>query len=125
MNITDTYQRLRGLLHLHPSVGQGTKWLGLYLTKNLRILLLIMWAFLLVPSLQAQWVVQHIPLNPGWNAVYLEIQPEPKLCDAIFENISVVSVWCWNPKTMSAQYITTWIGLLIFPKRPPQRLFSI
>jgi hypothetical protein len=54
-----------------------------------------------------QWVEQTISLEPGWNSVYLEVQPEPRECDVVFQNIPVASVWCWNPKSSSAQYIST------------------
>jgi hypothetical protein len=54
-----------------------------------------------------QWVEQTISLEPGWNAVYLEVQPEPRECELVFQNIPIASVWCWNPKSSSAQYIST------------------
>jgi len=54
-----------------------------------------------------QWMKQTINLEPGWNAVYLEVQPEPRECDVVFQNIPIASVWCWNPKSSSAQYIST------------------
>jgi len=55
----------------------------------------------------AQWVEQSITLEPGWNAVYLEVQPEPRECEVVFQGVPVASVWCWNPKSSSAQYIST------------------
>ena len=52
-----------------------------------------------------QWVTQTITLNPGWNAVYLEVQPANPDCDAAFNGLPVESVWCWNRHFSSVQYI--------------------
>jgi hypothetical protein len=52
-----------------------------------------------------QWVTQGIQLNPGWNAVYLEVQPANPDCDALFAGIPVESVWAWNRKYSSVQFI--------------------
>jgi hypothetical protein len=54
-----------------------------------------------------QWVEQTINLEPGWNSVYLEVQPEPRDCNVVLEGLPIASVWCWNPKSSSAQYIST------------------
>jgi|GEM_PF-3167222 len=31
----------------------------------------------------AQWVTQSIPLTPGWNAVFLQVQPQSSLPGAL------------------------------------------
>ena len=43
----------------------------------------------------AQWRTQTIDFEPGWNPVYLHVQPEPRGCDAVFTNagVDVVSWW--------------------------------
>jgi hypothetical protein len=53
----------------------------------------------------AQWVSQSITLNPGWNAVFLELQPANPDCDAVFTNLPVESVWAWNQRFSSVQFI--------------------
>jgi len=53
----------------------------------------------------AQWVTQTITLNPGWNAVFLEVQPANPNCDAVFAGVPVESVWAWNRKYSSVQFI--------------------
>ena len=53
----------------------------------------------------AQWVTQSITLNPGWNAVFLEVQPANPDCDAVFAGIPVESVWAWNRRYSSVQFI--------------------
>jgi hypothetical protein len=61
--------------------------------------------FALVPGLQAQWVQQNILLRPGWNAVFLEVHPEPKECDALFAGLPVESVWDWNRPSDGVQFV--------------------
>jgi hypothetical protein len=58
-----------------------------------------------VADANAQWVEQTITLDPGWNAIYLEVQPEPRQCDAVYANLPVESVWVWNPPYSTVQYI--------------------
>jgi len=57
-----------------------------------------------LPAL-AQWTTQTIRLQPGWNAVYLEVQPEPRDCDALFAGLGVESVWVWNRRFSTVQFI--------------------
>ena len=47
-----------------------------------------------------QWTTQTISLQPGWNAVFLEIQPEPSESDAVFAGLPVESVWRWNRRSI-------------------------
>jgi hypothetical protein len=60
-----------------------------------------------VCSSLGQWTTQTIDLNPGWNAVYLHVQPEPARCDTIFSNVSfsVESVRTYNHLFSSVQYV--------------------
>lgn len=53
----------------------------------------------------AQWRQQTMELRPGWNAVYLEVQPEPAGSDALFAGLPVESVWTWNRSGASAEFI--------------------
>lgn len=52
-----------------------------------------------------QWVTQTITLNPGWNAVYLEVQPANPDSDAVFSGVPVESAWFWNRRFSSVQFI--------------------
>jgi hypothetical protein len=52
-----------------------------------------------------QWVTQTNVLNPGWTAVYLQVQPANADCDALFAGIPVESVWAWNRHFSSVQFI--------------------
>lgn len=53
----------------------------------------------------SQWFSQTIVLNPGWNAVFLEVQPEPNECDILFENLAIDSVCGWKERFASAEFI--------------------
>ena len=55
---------------------------------------------------QAQWRTQTIQLQPGWNAVHLEVQPQPDDCDTILANLPIESVWKWNRRFSTIQFVT-------------------
>ena len=52
----------------------------------------------------AQWDTQDIELNPGWNAVYLEVQPTPAACDAVFTNAAIQGIWKWDRRFSTIEY---------------------
>jgi hypothetical protein len=54
---------------------------------------------------QAQWVQQQFVLKPGWNAVFLEVDPTPEECDVLFAGLPIESVWDWNRTADSAQFV--------------------
>jgi hypothetical protein len=56
-------------------------------------------------SASAQWVTQTLNLRQGWNAVFLEVQPNPSGCDALFAGQPIESVWFWNQRFSTVQYI--------------------
>jgi hypothetical protein len=56
-------------------------------------------------EVQAQWVQQRFVLKAGWNAVFLEVDPSPGECNAIFAGLPIESVWDWNRSTDSAQFV--------------------
>ena len=63
-------------------------------------------ALALAPALAfAQWTSQTLVLRPGWNSVFLEIQPEPQACDALFAGLPVESVWDFNRSADSPQFV--------------------
>jgi len=48
---------------------------------------------------------QRVVLKPGWNAVYMEVQPLDTSCDTVFSEIPVKSVWAWNKRFSPMQYV--------------------
>jgi hypothetical protein len=59
----------------------------------------------LANSAQAQWTTQPIALRPAWNAVYLEVQPEPRGCDEALAGLPVESIWYYNRRYDPVQFI--------------------
>jgi len=57
-----------------------------------------------VSSAFAQWRIQDIALVPGWNAVQLEITPEPFECEKIFAGLQIESVWKWNKRFTTTEF---------------------
>jgi len=53
----------------------------------------------------SEWGVQRIELQPGWNAVFLQVQPYENRCDEVFEGVPVESIWMWNKRFDSVQFV--------------------
>jgi len=53
----------------------------------------------------AQWDQRTITLNPGWNAVYMALQPEPNDPAAVFSGLPLDSVWTWNRRKDKIQFV--------------------
>lgn len=51
-------------------------------------------------------VTQAVDLNPGWNAVYLEVTPPEKAPAVVFRGLPTgASVWAWTGKSDPVQFI--------------------
>ncbi|MBA4387356.1 MAG: hypothetical protein C0404_05205 [Verrucomicrobia bacterium] len=59
---------------------------------------------LLAPAGRAQWTTQNIPLQPGWNAVQLNVAPASNDCDAVFSGLPVESVWRFTKRYSSVEF---------------------
>ncbi len=76
----------------------------------------------------AQWKTQSIDLEPGWNAIFLEVDPPDKDADLLLANIPIESVWMWNKRFSAVAFLTdpedllpedpNW--LVYFPANSPQ-----
>lgn len=53
----------------------------------------------------APLVRQTLTLQPGWNAVFLEVQPADGSVEAVFGNLPVASVWYWSSGVGRVEYI--------------------
>ena len=85
----------------------------------------------------AQWLTQEIPLQPGWNSVYLSVQPWRTDCGSVLADLPVQSVWMWSKRTPRLQFTTDpsqvlprnpdWLFWLPapHPQAPLSTLFSI
>jgi hypothetical protein len=70
-----------------------------------RGLVLLSAAFYAGTSAWAQWATQTVQLSPGWNVVFLEVQPEPRECDLVLDGLPVESVWLFNRRFAPAQFL--------------------
>jgi len=48
---------------------------------------------------------QTIELQPGWNAIWVQVQPEANHLSEVFANLPVASVWRWIPTEAGARFI--------------------
>lgn len=86
-----------------------------------------------VPSLAAPSVEQVIELQPGWNSIYLEVRPEPNDIGSVFAGIPIESVWTWQPRISTVEFIRDpsegllnrpgWLGY--FPPGPEEFLTNL
>lgn len=67
--------------------------------------LLVAWLLCFVPEVLSQTRTQDIELVPGWNAVFLEVQPDPRDAELALAQVPVESVWLWNGRTASSQFV--------------------
>lgn len=61
---------------------------------------------ILLPGAWGQWATQTIDLQPGWNAISLEVDPAPGVLDGIFTNGMVESVWEWDRRFSHMEFTT-------------------
>ncbi|MBW2622807.1 MAG: hypothetical protein JRD68_07855, partial [Deltaproteobacteria bacterium] len=54
----------------------------------------------------ASEVTQSFVLHPGWNAIYLEVQPDPSDTQTVFSELeNLESVWAWLDTHSTAEFI--------------------
>jgi len=54
----------------------------------------------------AEDITQNITLHPGWNAVFLEVEPGSTDPASVFSGVTnLQSVWQWNPRTSTVEFI--------------------
>lgn len=67
--------------------------------------LLAVLLFLSASNARAQWMTQSIQLHPGWNSVFIEVEPEPRTPAQLFQGIPVESAWAWNDRFSTIQFL--------------------
>ena len=73
--------------------------------KPFKVIACLVWLIFIPGISQAQWRTQTLVLQPGWNAVHIEVAPTTEDCDSIFAGTAVESVWKWNRRFTSIQFI--------------------
>lgn len=63
----------------------------------------ILWALLAVTG-YGQYAVQTVTLTKGWNAIYLEVEPDDPRCEAVFADWPVESVSLYNMARVAELY---------------------
>ncbi|MCX7554065.1 hypothetical protein OS175_09260 [Marinicella sp. S1101] len=76
---------------------------------NLLTKLVLVVAFVLSFSTVANGAVanmqQSFELKPGWNAIYVELEPNQNRIEDIFSGIPIKSVWRWIPDKLGGDFI--------------------
>jgi hypothetical protein len=76
--------------------------------RYLPLTLVLLLGATLTPSLvqgQTATMEQQVDLRPGWNAVFLEVDPLQRDIATLFAGIPVASIWRWIPPEDGARFI--------------------
>src|SRR5881397_4066470 len=66
-------------------------------TTPIRFLAAAGFFILMKPTLFAQFTVQQVMLEPGWNGVYLQVEPVASACaDLIAQFPQIESIWAYD-----------------------------
>ena len=69
------------------------------------MILLVAMTLSAVARAQTATYQQDIELRPGWNAVYVEVEPQDNQLATVFANVPIASVWRWLPTEAGARFI--------------------
>ncbi len=50
-------------------------------------------------------VTQTFNLHPGWNAIFLEVEPEQKDMEVLLQGLPLAGIWTWVPRGIAMQYV--------------------
>lgn len=53
----------------------------------------------------AQTLEQQLVLRPGWNSIFLEVQPSNTAPDVVFSHPAIQSVWTWSARLAATTFI--------------------
>jgi hypothetical protein len=65
---------------------------------------------------EAQWLKRDYTLQPGWNAILLDVDPATTDPSASAASLPIQSIWMWNRRFESAQFLSDPADLL--PQNP-------
>ena len=49
---------------------------------------------------------QSFDLHPGWNSVFLEVEPQPNDLPTALQGVPFLSAWTWNPRLSPVDFIS-------------------
>jgi hypothetical protein len=58
-----------------------------------------------MPCAQAQMLTQTFHLRPGWNAIWLEVDPPDRSPEVVFASLNFISVWTWSERITATDFI--------------------
>ena len=100
---------------------KNTTWIALFLSAALATM-----------AGASQETSQTFQLQPGWNAVFLEVQPADNDTETVFAALPIESVWTWSPNSSPVQFIadpseprlreTGWLGY--YPQPRPDAMLT-
>lgn len=64
-------------------------------------------AMLMAPSIRAEWKTEDFEVVPGWNAIYLHVDPSHEALELLVQRTPITEVWLWAPSTSTAQFVTS------------------
>ncbi len=70
-----------------------------------RLWLVALACVIAAPWAGAQTVTQSLTLRPGWNSVWLEVQPTDNSVEAVFGGLPLESVWTYQARLSAVQFI--------------------
>ncbi|MCC7373431.1 MAG: hypothetical protein IT581_02155 [Verrucomicrobiales bacterium] len=74
--------------------------------KTARFLLYLCWlATVGAGRTHAQTYTQTFELRPGWNALWLEVDPADRQPASVFAGVPVASVWTWSERVSATDFI--------------------
>ncbi|MBI5632120.1 MAG: hypothetical protein HZA15_01400 [Nitrospirae bacterium] len=50
-------------------------------------------------------VTQTFNLHPGWNAIFVEVEPEQKDMEVILQGLPLAGIWTWVPRGIAMQFV--------------------
>jgi hypothetical protein len=132
MNTIKTRINEKKTMNNHPSTpnnyGMNNQPLGCY--QGLLILILLCYFQVAFSGIAVDQ--QTITLKPGWNAIYVELEPIENQITDVFSGIPVESVWRWLPKDIGKDFVVDpaegllsvegWYGY--FPEPRPEAFLS-
>jgi len=93
------------------------------------LIIIFLYFIIIVQSASGKNIEQTIKLDPGWNSIFLEIDPLENRCENVFKDIPIDSVWVWNSKSSSIEFIKNPDDLIFEPPSwfvyyPPEKPYA-
>ena len=82
----------------------------LRLPKRISLIELFSVVLLFGIQVNAQWLTQSFDLSPGWNAIYLHVDPSHATIDELIAEDSsnpIQEIWLWTPDLSTLQFVTS------------------